>query len=147
RLFKRYVGELRNWSRVERHRTRMRLIDVSRGDQLCPFCTDVGQLDHARLAELLLQAQVPVLHVRRSEISLKGERRRRQWERELTRERIRKRQRGIKRLNEQPEIKQRWIEVEPLARSKRRLVVVDAVAGTQHRLARLVDQPREPNSR
>ena len=95
---------------------------------------DVGELDRARRAELALHVDVPVLHPRRLQIALVRGRRLRDEHRERRRERIGERERRQPRIGEvDAQIEVRRVEVEPLRRRQRALVVVDAVAAAQHR--------------
>src|SRR4030095_13540040 len=96
----------------------------------------------------MLQTDVPVLQIRRSQISLKPECRFGQGNREGARERIvgtqRKQPRNRKK---QIESKERRVEIKAFTWRKRRLVEVDSVTPSQNRNAPASKRPREPHTR
>ena len=148
RLDQRDVGELRIGPEVERIGLARRLIEITRGNQVVAARTDVGDLDRARGAELPLDVEVPVLHPWRLQIALVRGGRLRNEHRERRGERIVEREEGQARVREvHAEIEVRRVEVQPLRRRQRPLVVVDPVAAAQHRARRLVDRPGEPGPR
>src|SRR5215475_2851539 len=67
------LAEERIGVQVRLLRARLRLIDVSSGQQFRALRSDVGQLGHEVVAELSLNAQIPVLRVRRAEVAVECE--------------------------------------------------------------------------
>src|SRR5579859_6062108 len=106
----------------------MWLVDIARGQQFRPLGPHVCDLRHTALSNLLLDPKIPLLNVRRAEIPLERERRRRHWHRKVLRKWIVQEQRQTLQRKVQLEIEIRCVEVEPLARGQSALVVIDSIA-------------------
>src|SRR5215470_15959897 len=137
------IGEPRDGPQVYRLRARRRLIDVTIVDQLRTLRSHVCQLRDARAAQLSLQAEIPLLHVRRAQVTLKGECRRGNESRGVGRKRVFEKNGKLRGRNEHLQVEIRRAEIEALAWRKRRLIVVDAVPTADDPLPRSVWYPCE----
>src|ERR1039458_3970599 len=68
------VGELRYGARIDRLRAGQRLVEIARTQKLGAFRADVRKLDDSVAAKLMLDVHVPLLRIRRPQISLNRER-------------------------------------------------------------------------
>ncbi len=110
--------------------TRRGLVDVTGRNEIAPARTHVGDFHQPARAQLLLHADVPVVHVGAFQIALHGGRRVRQRHRKVGRKGIEEREkvRRIREREERAQIEVRRVEVQELVRRERRLIVRDGVA-------------------
>ncbi len=147
RLCERDVGKSWIGAQVERRSARARLIDVARRNQIAPARSHVGHLGDAGRAELALQRHVELVQIRRAQIALESRRRIRRRNREVGRERIGQRDEPERRREIRGEIEIRRAEIQPLARCKRRMVVMNAIGGAHNRGRSLIHRPGRADAR
>src|SRR6185369_5192780 len=132
-----------NWQ-SRRHDAWLRLIDVASRQQLRAFRSDVRDFEHAAAKNLSLDVEVPMLHITGAQITLDRKRGIRQREREERGKRIVERERQARQREEDVVVEERRVEIKRFSRREWRLIVVDAITATQHRL--FIKGPGEPDA-
>ena len=142
------VGEGRIGPHEIRIGRRLRLVDVTRIDQVRAFGPDVGHFEHTRFSQLLLNSEIPLLNVGRLKIALERGRRGGVGKWKIGWERIgyRRREQALNRIVDVQRVVRR-AEVQALRRRKRGLIVMNPVRCANHHRAVAPRRPREAGAR